>query len=151
MAIITTFTANTVAKASEVNANFENLNTQASAEHNDAGKHTVINPAAVKQTLVTDDDGATVTFDLDVADHHQVTIAGNRIFAVSNADIGQRFIVRVVQGVGGNHTVTWFSTVRWAGGSPPTLTTAASGVDTFEFLCIQSNIYEGYILGQNIA
>lgn len=101
-------------------------------------------------TLTTDVDGATVTFDLSASNKHQVTIAGNRTFALSNPSVGQAFMIKVIQDGTGSRTVTWFSGISWAGGTAPTLTTTASKGDSFGFLCTGSGTYDGFIIGQNI-
>ena len=105
---------------------------------------------ATKSVLVTDSDGATVTFDLDAGNIHTVTLGGNRILALSNPDTGQAFVLRLVQDGTGSRTVTWFSTIRWAGGTAPTLTTTASKADVFGFICTGSNTYDGFIVGQSL-
>lgn len=105
---------------------------------------------AVKQTLTSDSDGATVTFDMNVTNLHTVTLGGNRTLALSNTSAGQVFLIRLVQDATGSRTVTWFSTIKWAGGSAPTLTTTANKADTFGFICTSSGNYDGYIVGQNI-
>jgi len=99
--------------------------------------------------LTSNSDGATVTFNMATSNKHTVTLGGNRTLAVSNVSVGQVFLIRLVQDGTGSRTVTWFSTIRWAGGSPPTLTTTASKADTFGFLCISSGNYAGFVIGQN--
>lgn len=101
----------------------------------------------------TDTDGATVTFDMsDVTKGNvrTVTLGGNRILAVSNVVVGQKFVIRLTQDGTGSRTVTWWSTINWVGGVTPVLTTTASKTDAFGFLCTATNTYDGYILGQNI-
>lgn len=119
---------------------------------------TLTNPVLTKPTVngsvaayTSDSDGATVTFDMTSSNVHTVTLAGNRTLAVSNVSVGQPFIIRLVQDATGSRTVTWFSTIKWPGGSAPTLTTTASRVDTFGFICTSSNNYDGYIIGQDLA
>ena len=102
------------------------------------------------QAYTSDTDGATVTFDLAASNIHTVTLGGNRVLALSNASVGQVFIIRLLQDGSGSRTVTWFSTISWAGGSAPTLTTTASKADTFGFICTSSGNYDGYIIGQNV-
>lgn len=102
------------------------------------------------QTIVADSDGATITFDLDAGNVHTVTLGGNRILALSNGDVGQYFVLELTQDGTGSRTVTWFSTIRWGGGTVPTLTTTASKRDTFMFRVTGSNTYDGYIIGMNI-
>ena len=99
---------------------------------------------ATKTTLKADTDGATITFDLNVANVHTVTLGGNRTLALSNATVGQAFIIRLVQDGTGSRTVTWWSTIKWPSGTAPTLTTTASSVDVFGFICTASGQYDGY-------
>ena len=106
--------------------------------------------AAIKQTLTTDSDAATITFDLNVSNIHTVTLGGNRTLALTNASVGQVFIIRLVQDGTGGRTVTWFNTIKWAGGSTPTLTSGATKTDTFGFITTSSGNYDGYVVGQNV-
>lgn len=105
---------------------------------------------ATKNTLVTNTDGATVTFDLDAGNIHTVTLAGNRTLAVSNEDAGQCFIIRLKQDATGSRTVTWFTGISWADGSAPTLTTTANKTDVFGFICTAGGAFDGFIVGANV-
>ncbi len=102
------------------------------------------------QTWTTATDAATVTFNLALGNLHRVTLGGNRTLALSNSAVGQAFIVRLLQDGTGSRTVTWFSTINWAGGSAPTLTTTASKADVFGFVCTATNTFDGFIVGQNL-
>jgi len=94
---------------------------------------------------------ATATLDLSKGNDHSITMpAGNITIALSNGTVGQKFIVEITQDAVGSRTVTWFSTVRWAGGSAPTLTTTASKRDTFGFIQTGAATYDGFVVGQNI-
>ena len=104
----------------------------------------------LKTPLERNTDGSTVTFDLDSSSTHTVTLGGNRTLAISNEDAGQKFIINLVQDGTGSRTVTWFSTIKWAGGSAPTLTTTADKADSFGFLCTGTDAYYGFVIGQNI-
>lgn len=106
--------------------------------------------ASVKGTLTADTDGATITFDKNVSDYHGVTLGGNRTLALSNMAAGDRVVLRLLQDATGSRTVTWFTTIKWVGGTVPTLTTTASKADTFGFLCTSAGNYDGFIVGQNI-
>ena len=101
-------------------------------------------------TLKTDSDGTTITFDLEDATIHQVTLGGNRTLALSNVSIGQAFVIRLIQGTGGSKLVTWFSTIKWSGGSAPTLSTTAGKADVFGFICTASDNYDGFLIGSNL-
>lgn len=100
--------------------------------------------------ITTDTDGATITFDMDVTNKHTVTLEGNRTLAVSNVDVGQMFLLTLVQDGSGSRTVTWFETIKWAGGAAPVLTATATKSDSIALLCVSSNNYIGYVAGQNI-
>jgi hypothetical protein len=48
--------------------------------------------------------------------------------------------------------ITWPSSVDWAGGTAPTLTAAANGVDVFVFYTIDGGTtYYGFTAGQAMA
>ena len=87
--------------------------------------------------ITTATDGATVTFDLRVSPRQKVTLAGNRTLALTSGSyyVGQTFDIKLTQDATGSRTVTWFSTVRWAGGTTPTLTTIAGRSDWFRLIC----------------
>lgn len=95
-------------------------------------------------------DEATITFDLDLSNKQRVTLADNRTLALSNPDGAQAFTIRLLQDATGSRTVTWFATIKWAGGSEPTLTTTASKADTFMFIRTGTDTYDGFIVGQDI-
>ena len=100
----------------------------------------------------TDSDGATVTFDFsDVTKGNvrTVTLGGNRTLAVSNVDVGQRFVLAIKQGAGGN-TVNWFSGILWPANVVPALTSTAGKYDVFGIICIGAGSYLGFIIGQNL-
>jgi hypothetical protein len=73
------------------------------------------NPSA--QTY-TPSAAGTATLDLSLANEHRITMpAGNITIALSNATNAQKFLVSITQDGTGSRTVTWFSTIRWVGGS----------------------------------
>lgn len=119
-------------------------------EHDQDGTHDIITYTALKQNLVTAADGATVTFNCDTSNIFTVTLEGNRTLAVSNADAGQCFVVRLVQDGTGGRTVTWFSTIKWAAGEEPTLTATADKTDVFGFICTGTDTYDGFTIDQNL-
>ena len=123
-----------------------NIDLNVGAKGTGAVKHTT----STYQDIVSATDGTTVTFDLSDGNYQKVTLGGNRTLALSNAKVGQFFVIDLVQDGTGSRTVTWFTTIKWAGGSAPTLTTTASKIDSFGFVCTSSGNYQGYILGQNL-
>lgn len=93
----------------------------------------------------------TATLDLSAGNEHNITMpAGNITIAISNASIGQKFNVDITQDATGSRLVTWFATIRWAGGAPPTLTPTANKRDSFGFKVTGAGTYDGFIIGQNL-
>lgn len=93
----------------------------------------------------------TATLTLNTSNIHTITMpAGNITIALSNEQVGQCFIINILQDGTGSRTVTWFTTIKWAGGSAPTLTTTASKIDTLGFIVTSAGNYQGYIVGQNL-
>ena len=90
-------------------------------------------------------DGATVTFDLNSGLRQVVTLGGNRTLALSNDADGMGFTIILKQDGTGSRTVTWWSGIKWAGGSAPTLTTTAGKYDVVTFLRMASGEYLGVV------
>ena len=69
------------------------------------------------------------------------TLTGNCTFTMPATTNGTSFIVRLIQDATGGRTAT-FTSVKWPGGTVPTITTTAStGVDIISFVCIASVWY----------
>lgn len=106
--------------------------------------------ASIKWSVVTDTDGATITFDKNTWDFHRVVLGGNRTLALSNMAAGDKIVLDLVQDGTGTRTVTWFTTIKWVGGTVPTLTTTINKIDTLGFICTSAGNYQGYIIWQNL-
>jgi len=105
----------------------------------------------VPEATYTPSAAGTSTLDVSAASIHKITMpAGNITIAVVNETAGQCFMVEITQDGTGSRTVTWFTTIKWAGGSAPTLTTTASKRDVFGFRVTGADTYDGFIVGQNI-
>lgn len=106
------------------------------------------------KNLGSETDGTTVTFDLSdttKGNIRNVVLAGNRTLAVTNATVGQVFILNLTQDETGSRTVTWFSTsIKWPDNVAPVLSTGANKTDSFGFICTGTGTYNGYIVGQNL-
>lgn len=113
-----------------------------------AVKHT----SGTYQAAVALTDGSTTTFNCSLGNYATWTIgATGRTLAFSNIKVGQIVIVRVLQDGTGSRTITTYpGTVKWAGGSAPTLTATANKADLLGFLCTGSGTYDGFVVGQNI-
>lgn len=95
------------------------------------------------------------TVALDCAANNMHIVTGNDsgtaiTFTIANATNSQPFIVSILQGATTLSTIAgWFSTIRWAGGSAPTLTATLNKRDTFGFIRTGTNTYDGFVIGQN--
>ena len=98
-------------------------------------------------------DGATVTIDQYRGDDFVVTLAGNRTLALTNPTKGQSVMLRVIQDATGSRTLSYPASVKWPGGTAPTLTTTASRTDWIGFKCIDAStpVYHGFVVGQDYA
>ena len=80
---------------------------------------------------------STITLDLGTANYHTVTLAHNTTFAdPSNEVAGQSGSIIITQDGTGSRTAAWNSAWKWAGGTAPTLSTAAGAVDRIDFLVV---------------
>ena len=89
--------------------------------------------------------------DLTLGNYFTKTISGTTTFTISNAASSgtvNSFILQLTNG--GSATVNWFSGVKWAGGTAPTLT--ASGYDELGFFSIDGGTtWQGFVLGKAMA
>ena len=76
-----------------------------------------------------------------------ITLTGNATITMPTATSGKSFIMFLKQDATGSRTVTW-STVKWAGGTAPTITSTASRQDILSFFADGTNWY-GVVVGQN--
>lgn len=79
-----------------------------------------------------------------------ITITGDITLAFSNVTVGQVLFIRVIQGAGGSHLLTW-PTIKWPGGAAPTLTTTAGAIDAFMIVCTATDTYDGYHAGFGLS
>lgn len=99
---------------------------------------------------VTATDQSTVTFDLSNGNKQRVTLTDNRSLALSNVQNGHVFLIAIIQDGSGGHTPTWFSTIAWAGGSEPTVTTTGGKASVFMFIQTSTDNYYGFVVGLNV-
>lgn len=64
--------------------------------------------------------------------------------------LGASFVLTLVQGSGGNKTVTWPSSVKWAGGVAPSLSVAANAKDALSFFSDDGSTWLGFYSGQDM-
>lgn len=94
-------------------------------------------------------DAATIAWDVSANQVATFTfVSSNRTMgAPTNLVNGGFYALAVIQNAGSN-TLTWNAVFKWAGGSAPTLSTAAGAKDYFTFRSDGTNLYEqGRALG----
>lgn len=88
--------------------------------------------------------------DLATANYFSKTISGTTTFTVSNVPTtgtASSFILDLTNG--GSATVNWWSGVKWAGGTAPTLT--SSGRDVLGFFTYDGGTtWSGFVLGKDV-
>jgi hypothetical protein len=104
--------------------------------------------------LMSASSSATISFDIALTNKWETILAGgNKTIAWTNAPVGYPFLIRLIQDGTGSRLATWWgnseATVKWAGGTAPTLTTTANKADTFGLEKANASIYYGYVVGAN--
>jgi hypothetical protein len=87
-----------------------------------------------------------ITLDLANGTVQILTLTGSPTITMPTAVAGKSFIMYLKTG-SGSFTVTW-STVKWASGTAPTITSTASRMDIYSFFSDGTNWY-GTTVGQN--
>jgi hypothetical protein len=91
--------------------------------------------AGQRGTISALTDGATITPDFAVANNYSVTLGGNRTLAnPTNLTAGQSGSIFITQDGTGSRTLAYGSQYDFAGGTAPTLSTAASAVDRIDYI-----------------
>jgi hypothetical protein len=85
--------------------------------------------------------GATKTLDFVLTPANKVTMTASCTFTYTNMVAGGAYAIRIVQGGSGSYTVTWPAGTKWAGGTPPTLTTTVGGIDLISVYYDGTNYY----------
>ena len=87
-------------------------------------------------TVVTLTEIATVAVDLALGNNFTLTLTGTAtdVDAPTNAVAGQSGSIFVVQDATGGRTLGWNTAWKWAGGTVPTLSTAADAVDRVDYI-----------------
>jgi hypothetical protein len=110
----------------------------------------VVNGSVPAVSAYAPSGAGTTALDLAASNIHVVTMPANtQTLSVSNGTTNQVFIVEI-NNVTSQGALTWFTTIRWAGGVAPTLTGTNGKRDSFGFRITGSNTYDGYVIGQNL-
>ena len=110
---------------------------------------TLTNPTVTNyvETPYSANSGTAITLALTNGTVQIITLTGNATITMPTATSGKSFIMYLKQDATGSRTVTW-STVKWAGGTAPTITSTASRQDILSFFSDGKNWY-GVVVGAN--
>jgi hypothetical protein len=110
---------------------------------------TLTNPTVTNyvETPFTANSSTAITIALTNGTVQIITLTGNATITMPTATSGKSFIMFLKQDGTGSRTVTW-STVKWAGGTAPTITSTASRQDILSFFADGTNWY-GVVVAQN--
>ena len=110
---------------------------------------TLTNPTVTNyvETPFSANSSTAITIDLTNGTVQIITLTGNATITMPTATSGKSFIMFLKQDGTGSRTVTW-STVKWPGGTNPTITATASRQDIYSFFADGTNWY-GVTVGQN--
>lgn len=90
--------------------------------------------AAQRGTISALTDGATITPDFAVANNFSVTLSGSRTLAnPTNLTAGQSGVIYITQDATGSRTLAYGTAWDFAGGTVPSLSTAANAVDVLAY------------------
>lgn len=90
----------------------------------------------IRETPVVANTGTAYTIDIAGGTLFDLTLTGNCTFTFPTATAGRQFTLVLNQDSTGSRTVTWPSSVRWPGGTAPTVTATASKTDVYSFLAV---------------
>jgi hypothetical protein len=91
--------------------------------------------ASQRGEITTLTSGSTVTPDFAASNNFTLTLGETLTFAnPTNCTAGQSGSIFLVQDGTGSRAITWGSYFDWAGGTAPTLSTAAGSVDRLDYI-----------------
>ena len=110
---------------------------------------TLTNPTVTNytETPFTANSSTAITIALTNGTVQIITLTGNATITMPTATAGKSFIIMLKQDATGSRSVTW-STVKYPGGTAPTITATASRQDIFSFFADGTNWY-GTTVGLN--
>ena len=85
-------------------------------------------------------DGATIAINFANSNVQSVTLGGSRTITFAGAVAGGRYLLLITQDGTGSRLITW-PTVKWAGGTTPTLTTTAGKTDLITIIYDGTSYY----------
>lgn len=107
-----------------------------------------INDGYIEETA-TANTGATYTIDLTNGSLQVLTLTASCTYTFPTPVAGKSFMLVQKQNGTGGWSVTWPASVKWPGGTAPTITSTASKTDKFVFTAIDGSSWLGSVAGQN--
>ena len=109
---------------------------------------TLTNPTVTNyvETRFTANSSTSITLNLANGTMQDITLTGSPTITMPTAVAGKSFLLLLRSG-SGSYTVTW-TTVKWPGGTAPTVTATASRLDIYSFFSDGTNWY-GVTVNQN--
>jgi hypothetical protein len=127
------------------------LNSYLQAEHNADGTHGIFTGSVTDIVNTQSTVGATYTIPAPtVAGINYLTLTTSCTLTFPTAVAGQCFSIVVKQGGSGSYTLTYPATVKWQGGTSPTLTTTVGSIDMLGFLCVDGTNWFGFNSGTDM-
>lgn len=113
---------------------------------------TLTNPTVTNyvETPFTANSSTAITLALTNGTVQIITLTGNCTFTFPTATSGKSFILLLKQDATGSRTATWPASVKYAGGTAPTLTSTASRLDILSYFADGTNWY-GVVVAQNFT
>jgi len=87
--------------------------------------------------------------DVTVDTVNAITLTAACTFTFPTVVAGKSFLLALKQDATGGRTATWPATVKWAGGTAPTLTATAAKTDIVAFACTDGASWFGTVVGMN--
>lgn len=104
----------------------------------------------VQETFITANTGTAYTVANTAGSIMNLTLTGNCTFTFPTAASGGQFTLLLAQDATGARTAAWPTTVRWPGGTAPTITGTASRTDVISFVS-DGTYWLGFVGGQNFT
>lgn len=152
---VDSLSAATISQARSITANTA-ANTATASAASAAASAAIVEElalAAVYKTIVPPSGASIVVSDLSTVYNATLTSATTTVTMDSDVPVGQtkEYILILNQGTG-SKTVVWDASIRWAGGTPPVLSTAANSEDMISILQVGGSTHShGRVLGLGFA
>lgn len=102
----------------------------------------------LRETMVTANTSTAYTINATNGTIFDLTLTGNCTYTFPAATSGNQFTILQRQDATGSRTVAWPASVRWAGGTAPTITATASRTDVISFVA-DGTYWLGFVGGLN--